>query len=88
MVVLSGYVTDRATVHVCRSSARSEVGVVKSNYYKINPLYPVDVCTRHPYTGPEIRMTAVDVIASGDFQRSRLDSTNAHRPVTPPSVCY
>ena len=23
-------------------------------------------------------MTAVDVIASGDFQRSRLDSTNAH----------
>lgn len=48
------------------------------------PLYPVDVCTRHPYTGHEIRMTAADVIASGDFQRSRLDSTNAHRPVTPP----
>ena len=50
----------------------------------LNPLYPVDVCTRHPYTGHEIRMTAADVIASGDFQRSRLDSTNAHRPVTPP----
>ena len=50
----------------------------------INPLYPVDVCTRHPYTGPEIRMKAVDVIASGDFQHSRLDSTNAHRPVTLP----
>ena len=51
-------------------------------YTFLNPLYPDDECRRHPYGNLKIRMTCADVIASGDFQRSRLHSINVHPSVT------